>query len=232
MISFGIITAPRPRSTIESSLASLRLAGFDDDVVVSSDDADPPYLVGCSVTRNSVKLGNLRNWHQCLTLLLRTGSDWLCVCEDDITWVVDCRDALEYDLRSLLVSSRLRTAGALSLYFPIAMSRTVEEKGVALPKGWHATTRGFKTWGAQCFLFTRQMALDLLGSKKFQEYVGNPRWSKNVDGVVAESIAQDDLRILYRVPCLVNHDLGDANSSLGYADSRPKLQTRYFTGAA
>lgn len=232
MISFGIITAARPISTIERSLQSLREAGFDDDVVISSDDPLTPFMVGCQVAQNQSPLGNLRNWHQCLTLLMRSTENWLCVCEDDITWVRDCRPALEYDLRVLASSSRLRTVGALSLYFPIAMSREIEEKGKALGNGWHAATRGFRTWGAQCFLFTRSMAADLLASKKFREYVDNPRWTKNVDGVVADSIGQEDLRILYRVPCLVNHDLGDANSSLGYADDRPKLKTRYFTGLA
>jgi hypothetical protein len=215
---------------------SLRRAGFVDDVTISSDDPNLRWVeTGCMITSNREPLGNLRNWNQCLNLLLEranSNDDWVCVCEDDITWVERCRGDLERDLRDLRSSSRLRTVGALSLYFPIAMSREVEVSGRPLERGWHAASRGIKTWGAQCFLFTRQMALDLVKSEIYNEYLSNPKWNKNVDGIVADSIARSDLRILYRVPCLVDHALGEGNSSLGYPDERPKLKTRYFTGKA
>lgn len=231
MIAHGIITAPRPRRTIERSLASLRLAGFDGEILVSSDDPNELQIEGARVIANPSVRGNFRNWLQCLDLLISSDQPWMCISEDDVTWAPNCRLALEQDLRDLSWTSILRRSGALSLYFPIAMSNEVEA-GKILQPGWHEATRGIKTWGAQCFLFSREMATNLLESPHMAEYVADPKWTKNVDGIVADVLAKHSLSILYRVPCLVNHDLGEANSSLGYPDDRPKLKTRYYTGAA
>lgn len=235
MIHFGVITARRPRPTLLDSIISLRCADFCDEVLVCSDDPGLSWVAeGCELLRNEKPLGNLRNWTRCLRCLVDRSSDgdWICVCEDDITWVRHCRSALERDLRDLSISSCLRQAGALSLYFPIAMSSIIEKDGSPLNDGWHASTRGIKTWGAQCLLFTKKMAIDLLSNQVFCTYLNDPKWTKNVDGVVAESLVKFGLNILYRVPCLVDHSLGEGNSSLGYADERPKLRTRYFRGSA
>jgi len=234
VIHFGIITAPRRCPTLLDSVTSLRHAGFGYEILVCSDDASLRWVDrGCELVTNDKKLGNLRNWFKCLEILESRAQDgdWICVCEDDVTWVCGCRSALESDLRDLQESSTMREAGVLSLYFPIAMSSTLERGGAPLERGWHLASRGIKTWGAQCFLLTKQMARELMDSKLTRAYLDSPKWDKNVDGVVADVIGQRDLKILYRVPCLVNHDLGDGNSSLGYADERPKLRTRYFTGS-
>lgn len=232
MIAHGIITAPRPRETLSASVESLRAAGFCDEIVISSDDSSMLGMTLTTVVLNAVPLGNLRNWASCLQLLLdRTDDPWLCVSEDDVTWVPGCRQALENDLGLLGISGKIRTVGALSLYFPIAMSQTIETNGEPLPAGWHEATRGLKTWGAQCLLFSRRMAEDLMQSVHMRAYLSDPKWTKNVDGIVADVLFKHSLSILYRVPCLVNHDLGEGNSSLGYADNRPRLKTRYFTGS-
>lgn len=231
MISHGVITAPRPVRTVERSVASLRLSGFRGEVVLSSDDPTLTGVDGATLYNNPVVRGNFRNWLQCLRLLLESNSPWLCISEDDVTWVPDCQSVLEHDLKLLEISDKIKRVGALSLYFPIVMSSQIDG-GKSLPPGWHEATRGIKTWGAQSFLFSRKMAEDLLASPHMREYEANPKWSKNVDGIVADVLAKHSLSILYRVPCLVNHDLGRANSSLGYPDDRPKLETKYFTGAA
>jgi hypothetical protein len=232
LITHGIITAPRPQSTLGASLTSLRSAGFDGDVLVSSDDPAIKDIPNTIVQRNQTPQGNFRNWMLCLrTMLQYSLSPWLCISEDDVSWVPNCRPILEHDLGLLEISGKIRRVGALSLYFPIAMSSTIEG-GKLLDPGWYEATRGIKTWGAQCFLFSRKMATELITSPHMMQYEANEKWTKNVDGIVADVLAKHSLSILYRVPCLVNHDLGEGNSSLGYPDSRPKLKTRYFTGQA
>lgn len=233
MIHFGIITAPRPVPTLQRSVASLRAAGFDGHIVISSDDPQVASPKGCYAMINSPALGNLRNWVACLNRLLTLATDdadWLCVCEDDISWVPNSIDRLEGELKALRVASSFSRNGALSLFFPIAMARDID-KGTRLSRGWYPHNRGFKTWGAQCFLLSRTMAIDLLESDGLKGYLADPKWTKNVDGIVAHSLLKLNLSILYRVPCLVDHDLGEGNSSLGYREDRPKLRTEYFTGA-
>lgn len=233
MIRVGILTAPRPRSTLNQSIKSLREAGCTSRVTVCSDDPSVDYVDDDDyvLVVNKKRLVNFRNWTNCVKLLLKEceADDWICICEDDITWVPQCWSHLEKELQNLKLSSRLRLQGALSLYFPIEMSRDLE-KGSKLGPGWHSTSRGIKTWGAQCFVLSKAMAEALMCNRTYNMFLADPKRVKNVDGIIAESLLRDGLRILYRVPCLVDHSLGEGNSSLGYADERPKLKTRYFTG--
>jgi hypothetical protein len=153
------------------------------------------------------------------------------VCEDDITWAAGAAKKLNSELTALKTSSHLKSIGGLSLFLPIHESRHIEAKaGVkVLGEGWHAGARtGTKTWGAQCMVFSREMVGALLASPLLKSYRADPKWTKNVDAIIANVIHSANRDIYYRVPCLVDHDLGYGNSSLGYADERPNLKTRYF----
>jgi GR25 family glycosyltransferase involved in LPS biosynthesis len=234
MIQTAIITAPRPSETLTASLASYRAAGFAEDMVTVFADGDVSPVVSNRhrVIRNPTRLGNLRNWAAALSYIFtRTDAPYLMVCEDDITWAEHAYSALMMDLQAYAQSQSIKRTGAISLYCPIRMSNDIEAMNGPLKRGWyHSPRRGMKTWGAQCLLFTRRHAHDLLSDPRFNEYLKTPKWTKNVDGIVAQCINERDLFIAYRIPCLVDHDLGDGNSSLGYANDRPNLKTKYFTG--
>lgn len=229
MIATAIITAPRPVPTLQHSIMSWRHAGFTGVVHVFADGL--PGIVGTllEVHENNPPLGNLRNWHRALSTIYHdTDADWLMVCEDDITWCPGARDALEQDLRGLHKAMAMGKVGGLSLYLPRR-----HYKGLApLERGWHSQglQKGKGAWGAQCLLFTRPQARSLLGDLQFDAFLSDSRWNKNVDAIVSRCINDRGLDLLYRVPCLVNHSLGDGNSSLGYKPDRPDLQTDYYTG--
>lgn len=232
MITIGIITAPRPRETLYASIQSLVAAGFDDhDVMVFADGPvrnEVRDTTNARILSNIRPLGNLRNWaHALKTIFEWSHEDWYMICEDDITWAQGSMAALVSDLDWLV-----KKDGALSLYCPINISNYIERftSGPIHP-GWYPGERkGMKVWGAQCFAFSRANAERLLNDIQFQSYLVNPKYHKNVDAIVAKCIHDMGHDIWYRIPCLVNHDLGDANSSLGYPDDRPKLRTKYFTG--
>lgn len=235
MIATAIITANRPRSTVHQSIASYQAAGFqgilmlfDDGIVESAPHQITHYQ------RNVNQLGNLRNWVLALeTLFSETNAEWLMVCEDDITWASGSAAKLETELPFYSQSSSFKRTGAQSLYCPIRVSDDLERRrGAPLHKGWHLANHGMKTWGAQCLVFSRAQAATLLHSQKLREYLAQSRYHKNVDAIVADTLLNGGLEIAYLIPCLVNHDLGDANSSLGYRDDRPTLRTRYFAGVA
>jgi hypothetical protein len=233
MIATAIITAPRPVETLSRSLASYRAAGFTNTVHVLSDGARAPLDDEDSmVIVNDPKLGNMRNWNMALRVIYDTEEPWLMVCEDDITWATGARAALERELEGIKLTSAFnKRAGSMSLYLPRRHTKTLTRR---LDPGWHGygLQRGRGTWGAQCFVFSREQARILLEDVEYRRFIADPARDKNIDAVVAHCVNLRGKEILYRVPCLVNHDLGDGNSSLGYKPDRPDLQTDYFTGAA
>lgn len=230
MIATGIITAPRPRETLNSSLASYRdVAGFRNDVLVLADGPALVHDASTTVVVNEKRLGNKRNWTKALTTLVQeTDESWLMVCEDDIVWAEGSAEVLEDELDSF---PSLRKAGCLSLYLP---RRAAKDFRQPLGTGWHfaGLQWGRKTWGAQCLIFSRPKALALLEDRQFKSIMRDDSRDKNIDAFVGQCLNDMGLFIHYRVPCLVDHELGDGNSSLGYADDRPALKTDYFTGKA
>ena len=87
-----------------------------------------------------------------------------------------------------------------------------------------------QTWGAQCYLFSRPQAQYLLEDPQFKSIVADMSLDKNIDAHVGKCINDRSNNILYRVPCLVNHSLGENNSSMGYKENRINLKTDYFRG--
>lgn len=232
MIAVGIITAPRARPTLARSFQSYEAAGFAGSTHVFAEPGSQeiPMAANVMVHRNPERRGNFRNWTRALHQLLMVNEPWLMVCEDDIRWARNACAALQSELPAFERSAR---AGAISLYLPIRMGRVLEQqRGKLLAPGWYGLNLGRKTWGAQCLLFHRSWAETLLQDRLFLEFLADPKWDKNVDHLVAQSLESRGREIAYRVPCLVDHEFGDGNSSLGYKPDRPELRTRYFEGAA
>lgn len=242
-LTTAIITAPhRPRPTLNESLRSYRdVGGFRRvPTLVSADgyvNLSVPFM-DVQVHARGISLGNFRNWVAALELALATENpDFVMVCEDDITWAKGAYERLCVEL-PVLAHTDL-DVGAWSLYLPSHEERHIQGAGRRhagtnlLTDGWHlGAPMGKNTWGAQCMVFSREQAEALLGDAQFRRMREDPRWNKNVDGIVARCLNDRGRRIAYRVPCLVNHDLGEGNSSLGYPDERPSLRTKYFTGVA
>lgn len=235
MIRTGIITAPRPRPSLAESVRSYRAAGFDNEVLVFSDNGDV-VADGVRTLRNEVRLGNKLNWMRALSVLTTSAAmdDWIMVCEDDISWAVNARRDLEEALEELRSrKGAMDKAGVLSLYTPKRVSYLLrsQTQGRIAP-GWYSTglQMGRKTWGAQCYLFTWQMAVRLLNNEEFKSIMLDTSRDKNIDAFVGQCLNNAGLDVVYRIPCLVIHDLGTANSSLGYRDDRPMLDTECFRG--
>lgn len=226
-VAIAITTAPRARETFTESIASLRGAGFSQQVRVFADRVSPE-AEGCVVTRNDPPLDGIKNWcRACRALLDETDAQWLMVLEDDVTWARGAAEALYRDLESLDPA----TTGYLSLYLCRHVARFIRrEKHVqVLSRGFHnAAGMGARCWGSQAYVLSRQSAERLLADGIFKTMV-QVRW-KNRDLLVSGTLSRLGFRLLYRVPCLVDHRLGSANSSLTKKGVMPDLQTDYFTG--
>lgn len=231
MIATAIITAPRPIPTLDESLISYRRAGFYDTVRVYADGPVTTWMQTrelAIIRLNGRTLGNLRNWVAAMSSLLEeTTERHVMICEDDITWAANSANVLHY----LLDRVRWGTSGVLSLYTPNRMARWIA--GSRSPdRGFHHVSIGKKMWGAQCLIFPRAEAHALMDCPYFKGVIDNASIDKNIDLHIAESMQRRGKTILYRIPCLVDHKMGDKNSSLYGDRERPELRTNYFEDPA
>ena len=238
MIATGIITASRPRPTLEYSLTSYREAGFENPVHIFADGTPAPFKGayqdrwGSQIIINPLPLGNLRNWMSaCRTLLQTTTEPFIMICEDDVTWAENAASVLASELSNW---SRSNT-GLISLYLPRRMSKLLEaahSPGSKLKSGYYGIRCGRKMWGAQCLVLPRSEAQALMSCGYIQAVLSDVTNKINVDAHVAESMLLRGRDLVYRAPCLVDHVLGDLNSALYGSKDRPELRTSYFEGVA
>lgn len=235
-LAIAITTAPRPRATFAQSYASLRAAGFECGVHVLADGpgeiALPALRAAFSMQINAPPLGGLKNWaHALETLVKNTPARWLMVLEDDILWVPGAAPALERDLQKLDESTLGKRVGYLSLYLARKVSRDIEaQRGRKLSPGLYTTALGENCWGSQAYVLPRASAIALLTDPTFDDLRRNYEKNRNRDNIVSGCLMKLGRRLYYRVPCLVNHELGSANSSLGVKPVQKSLLTDYWTG--
>lgn len=213
---------------------SMHDAGFRDHATflfAEPNSTNVDFAVRCpvhlSLVTNPEKMGNFRNWNNAARTLLRhTADPWIMICEDDITWAGNAMEVLEYDLPRF----NMGKCGAISLYCPDRMASLISQQigHQRLQYGYHACVIGKKMWGAQALVFRREWLEQIIGHPFWADKLSDPAVDKNVDAWVAETIYQQDKRLAYRIPCLVDHVLGDQNSTLYGDKDRPNLRTHYF----
>jgi len=230
VLAIAITTAPRPVPTFDQSLASLRRAGFDGTTWILNDGRYLPDIVGSVVVNNSPPLGGLKNWaHALETLVTSTDAPWVMVLEDDIRWARGAAAALGKDLRDL--DGKLRDGvGYLSLYLSRKVAKEIEyRKGRPLRPGIYSSKLAEGCWGSQAYVLTREGARALLADPTFDDRRRNYVKNRNRDGIVSGCLAAMGRRLYYRVPCLVDHAWGSANSSLAAKPVQRALLTDYWT---
>jgi hypothetical protein len=235
ILAAAVTTAPRPRDTLPMSLSSMYHAGFRDPVLLLSDHAaahvmqTPHHIPPLTIIRNDPPLGGLKNWCQALQLLIeRTEARWLMVCEDDITWAPGAAAPLEHDLNML----DGRPVGYVSLYIARKVSREIEQRKQVrrLSPGLHRSELGEGVWGSQAYVLPRTTAAALLADPTFDDLRRNYVKNRNRDGIVSGALHRMGLPLFFRVPALVSHKLGEANSSLREKPVQQSLLCDYWTG--
>lgn len=244
-LAIAITSAPRPRQTFAQSYRSLRDAGFLEPVLMLADmkpeqfEPEPtlPPPGRLDLRLNDPPLGGLKNWcHALETLVKETTARWLLILEDDILWAKGAYGALVKDLDALENAALMNNhpgVGYLSLYLARKVSKEIERRrGRCLAPGMYATYLGAECWGSQAYAIPRSTAERLLADPQFDDRRRNYVKNRNRDGIVSGCLAAMGLRLYYRVPCLVSHQLGSANSSLSEKPVQNSLLTDYWTGFA
>lgn len=205
MITINVFVAPRTKPYINDTIKSLRKAGFNQKIHISSEPEtifEP--IENTEVFYNEERLGITLHWRETIKRLLQTTNDpWLMLVDDDI----DC-DPSSAKYINKFISTINRPIGYVSAYTPAAYLNTwpwLNEYN-----GWAKVNRGWDTWGSQCILMQRQTAKFLILAEKMKNA---PKNFHQVDAVFGEFFEKCNLDCYYSVPSLFEH-VGLWNSTI------------------
>lgn len=218
-LAIAMTIAPRRRPTLHESLASLRGAGFTEDVRLFAEPGTFDHLSRPTDARTIIRdnpstQGCFHNWRQAITSLLsETDALWLLVVQDDAVWAPGSADILR---EHMVARQDLRT-GFLSPY--VTDKNAIE---AAFVDGWNECSIGWTFWGALAFCMKRATAEELLRHPRFAQHQG----TQQIDAVVSASMLDLDLPSFVLVPSLVDH-IGDT-STVGHDDVAGTLRGYRF----
>jgi GT2 family glycosyltransferase len=204
LVSIAMVTAPRPISTVERSIAELRRAGFCQPIRLFAEPRSPSVdLAGVMTHFNDRTLGAWHNWLQAAHEMAGEGdSPFILLCEDDIELASCAALALQYAITRLPYDDW----GFASLYSPeynLREHRTDKS-------GWWPVTRT-SHWGALAWCFSRQSLRAILTSKIAARHGGD----RDADVVVSQALHAAKRQTYFHLPSLAAHT-GFGISSLGH----------------
>lgn len=200
-IAVGVVTAPRERPTLPTTLLELRRAGFHGELHVF---AEPDSILaphpGMAAHQNASRLGLWSNWlHAAKSMLHLSSAPFILMCEDDLWLTRDAGLALSHAIDALPHD----TWGYASLYTP------AHNVGPAVPVlGWQAWDHPDANWGALAYCFPRHVLERIVAQ-------ANAASPQHTDQAVSGLLRRWGLRCYFHVPSLCAH-AGGMNSATGH----------------
>lgn len=206
-IAVAMTSAPRPRPTVQRTLAELRRAGFDQTIhLFQEPGTGRTRAPGVKTYTNRTRLGLWYNWRNAAFAMLQTSdAPFILICQDDLALIPSAAAALQHALRAL----PHERWGYASLYTP-----THNVAGRAVRPGWQPVNLGGAAWGALAYCFTRESLFALLHSETALQY----RRNFGVDAIVSQTLLELGRDCYYHVPSLAAHT-GGGNSTVGHFDT-------------
>lgn len=198
----AITTAPRLKSTLETTLNSLQNAGWSQPYIFAEPESSiPAWADQGYVTKRDTRLGGWRNWYQSLLDLVQRvpDADAYLLVQDD---AVFCRNIRLFLEKNLWPASN---AGVLSLYCPTNYTCS--------QMGWHPIESLDDLKAAVTFLFPRQVIPLLLSDPELQQVKNTALKSHNahIDMRIGQWAQRHGLSVWYFSPSLVQH-IGDTST--------------------
>ena len=209
----GMLTAPREKSTIDRTLASLCRAGFDQvHIFAEPGSRIPGEFRHLPVTYQGRKLGNLGNFCTSLITLFmqEPRADCYAIFQDDIEVAAGLKTWCDTEFWP-------HGAGLVSLYTcKIYYAET---------SGWRIVKPDMtRTFGAQAFVFRRDVLKEFLtDGRMFELHETHPGIGD--DAVVGEFATRRDIGIAYHTPSLIDH-VGDVSAIVADAHGTSGPQSR------
>lgn len=199
----GMTTSPRLTPTIQSSLRSVKQAGWPEIRIFAEPMAALPDINAPSaLSERDQKLGAFPNWYLGLTemYLRNPRCEAYAMFQDDLLLAPSTRDYLE---NSLWPAPEI---GVVSLYCP---SHDHQQDTV----GFRPSTRGWKAWGALAYVFSNPGLRAFLSDPVVlnHRHHGPADGLRNIDSVVGSWCQRANLPYFVHIPSLVQHT-GDTST--------------------
>jgi hypothetical protein len=187
-LKIGLTWIPRKTEYINRSLQTIG----DVDVTIYPDCLDKPDICCFDVVSLGYNIGCFKHYYRVLEHLTKSDADVIGIVSDDVVY---CKNwhvkALEHINDGV---------GFVACYTP---------KGLADRHGWktgvHELNLGWaKSWGG-CYLFKREVAIELLKHPFILDHLNNYEKNQQIDHAIPEAMYQMELNQLYIVPSLTNH---------------------------
>ncbi|MCC7424840.1 MAG: hypothetical protein IT428_31600, partial [Planctomycetaceae bacterium] len=178
----GIVTAPRAKPTLETTLRSVQSAGWRPVVYAEPGSPSPD---GAKAVRRSERLGLWRNWLKTAEQLLAADTSHVLICEDDVELCPDARSIVE-------AMNWPPDVGCVSLYTSAHYHRDNAEIH-DLPTG--------NFWGACALAFPAAVLRKILDHKIIRGW----KSGTGTDQAVGRALAAMGLRIQGFSPSLGQH---------------------------
>lgn len=205
-LSVGFIAAPRDvnyiSSTLDSYFEQLPLSSFPTRPTVFEEPGFGSYLNSKKVNRriNGQRKGCVRNWFDALEYLSQLDSDWIVLCEDDISFRPDfCNTVLDY--------LRLQDQVYVQVISPYCSMPNLPKpaKGYKQMTGWQEPAMRIGLCGALCTIFNKASArylLDRSDSFFYEATSKNTGILQNLDYAIGQIMP----KIIVHYPTLVLHE--------------------------
>lgn len=206
LFAIGMLTAPRPVSTVMNSLSELRKAGFGQQVhLFAEPGSDLQNLSsGVSLFTNTHLRGVWGNWRNAATRLLElSDAPWLLICEDDLRLRCDSACALQ----AVIDTMPHHDWGYASLYTP--WHNIV---GQRVRRGWQDLDVGSNAWGALAYCFSRESLQAVLATTPAA--IEQPAFL-DTDILISQACKRIRRKLYFHLPSLCEH-AGAGNSTLGH----------------
>ncbi len=220
--SIGVTTAPRQKSTLEISLASLQAAGWTEIQLFAEPDTDvPTKFPGLTVSCRPVRMGAFPNWYLSLTEMMMRNplADAYLLCQDDVLFSRGLRQYLEDCLWPA------PEVGVVSIYCP---SHYHSEKA-----GFHVINKGWDSWGALAYVFSNPSARAFLSHELAlnHRHHGPAKGLRNIDSVVGSWCRDSGLPYFEHSPSLAQH-IGETSTIWSKGSSRRRTASAFVSDTA
>lgn len=207
-LAIGMTLAPRRAITVNTTVKSLREAGFNEMVRVFGEPGSPSPQQDTSTGRgiklfhNKKKLGAFKNFFNALSSIVEsTNAEYILMIQDDVIFNARTRKIWENALG-------FRRVGCWNFFLARHHRMLAKKNG----KSWHSYNERPCLWGALAYMFKREVAEQMLVHDYFlKHYRENP---KRIDVAVDRVLEQMNLNKYYHNPSLTRH-IGHS-STLGH----------------
>lgn len=187
MVDLAVITCPRELPTLDTSIRSLRKAGFEGRVHIFAEPGEL-HLTGrhLQIIQHAERQGAFRNYDYALRWLLdNKKNNLICVLEDDYI----------YNERLMPLLEDIETKSNYG-YYNLFTNRLQPGLG-ELQKGWNEVKLGWNSWGVG-YVFERKILPAIINHEVYQKTLTER--NKNIDAAISEACKQLGLPMYTHAP--------------------------------